>query len=128
MKQPLQLTRESFYLMDREGNRTRLASVSEITGRYTFQTMDQRILSERGFLETKFDFFVEVSSQFFPNPSGRGVAQDRVGIPRSAWWQDVLYFPMPEGGMRDRRLDLFLDCPQLEDPVFVTFEVPERKK
>jgi hypothetical protein len=124
----LQFTRESFYLMDPEGNRTRLASVSEITSRYMLQTMDQRILSSRGFLEVKFDFYTEVFAQFFPNPSGTGVAQDRVGVPRSTWFQDILYFPMPEGGLRERRFDLFMDVPQLEDPVFVTFEVPDLGK
>ena len=124
---PLQITRESFYLVDEDGVRTPLASVAEVMRGYRFHNLDRRLLADRGAFATKFDFYTRFVTRFFPNPSGMGVVQDRIELPRGTYLEDLLYFPMPDGGIAGRRFDLFLDCKPLEDPVFVTFEIPAAK-
>lgn len=123
MVPPLRITRESFYLADPEGNRTGLAPLSEVIRGYRFLNLDRSLLKDRGVLETRFDFYTRIPSRFFPVPAGPELVRDRVELPRGTYLQDVLYFPSPRGGLRDRRFDLFLDCKPLEDPVFVTIEV-----
>lgn len=121
--EPLRVTRESFYLVDPEGHRTGVASTAEVIRGYSYISFDRRILADRGYLETKFDFYRFMPTNFFPNPSGFRTIRDRTEIPRLTYFADMLYFWMPEGGIRNRRFDLFFEDKELEDPVFVTFEI-----
>ncbi len=123
VRQPLRVTRESFYLVGPEGQRTGVASTAEVIRDYHYISLDRRILADLGYLEAKFDFYRFMPTNFFPNPSGRNVIRDRTGIPRLTYFADLFYFPMPEGGIRERRFDLFFTDKELEDPVFVTFEI-----
>ena len=45
-------------------------------------------------------------------------------MPRFGVIIDFLYFPMPSTGLKGHRFELFLDTPELEDPLFVRFVVP----
>lgn len=119
----LRLSRESFYLVDSEGNRIEMASYEEILARYPSMEMDRRLLGDRGFIPSKFDVYMRIPAKFFPIPGRIGVVQDRVEIPTLGYMENLLYFPMPAGGLKGRHFDLFLDCPPLEDPIFVTFEI-----
>ena len=119
----LRVTRESFYLVDPEGNRIEQAAYEEVLDRYSNMDMDRRLLGDRGFILTKFDVYMRIPARFFPLPGRAGVVNDRVEIPTLGYMENVLYFPMPAGGLKGRRFDLFLDCQPLEDPVFVTFEI-----
>ena len=62
----------------------------------------------------------QVSSGALLNP---GTVRDVVQVPRNGYVIDFIYFPTPETGVRGQRFELFMDAPELPDPVFVRFEV-----
>ncbi len=44
-------------------------------------------------------------------------------LPKFGYLVDFLYFPRPKTGVLNQRFELFLDAPELPDPVFVKFEI-----
>ena len=123
----LPLTRESFVLMDEEGNRFPLASPRELLESYPMLDLDRRYSEIESIVFNKFHTFTRYQSRFSPtrsmNPNGSNLVVDRVTLPRAGYLIDWLYFPMPPGGIEGKRFDLFLSSPALEDPVFVKFRV-----
>ena len=129
----LTLTRESFTLVDEEGNRYPVASPRELMEGYEFLDFDRQSLAELdGIIFNKFATFTRYPSKFSPtrtsNPgrtlSGASeLVRDRVALPRFGYLLDFIYFPLPQTGLLNRRFELFLESPDLEDPVFVTFIV-----
>jgi hypothetical protein len=49
--------------------------------------------------------------------------RDAMQLPKFGYLVDYIYFPRPVGGVKNQRFELFLNAPQLPDPVFVRFEV-----
>ena len=126
----LVITRESFTLVDDEGNRYALASIKELRGSKPNVFYDFRLTAHfRGVFAQRFDLWPKMPAVFFPVPSAepsfrrRGVVRDRVELSEKTWMEDVLYFPNPEGDLLDRRYELWLDTEQLENPVFVKFAI-----
>jgi hypothetical protein len=120
----MSLTRESFTLLDEKGNRYPAANPSELLKDYPYLDFDRKRFSELfGLVSTRFSAFELFPSKFSPTRGGR-LIQDRVEIPRSGVLFDFLYFPMPVTGLKGHRFELFLDTPELEDPLFVKFTVP----
>ena len=62
-------------------------------------------------------------SQFTPIPNQASVVRDRMSLPKHGYLLDLIYFPAPATGVRDQPFELHVDAPELEDPVFVKFEV-----
>jgi len=125
----LVVTRESFTLVDEDGNRYPAATPQELLAGYEYLDIDRDALGElRGILTTKFATYSGYPSRFSPT---RGVAsrfastvvRDRVVLPRFGYLIDYVYFPEPATGIRDHRFELFLDSQSLPDPVFVKFAV-----
>ncbi len=126
----LTLTRESFTLVDDKGNKYSLATVSEARSLASLQTYDVRIaVNFRDVFFTRFSTWPQIPMVFFPVQSSdpefarRGIVRDRVEMPLRSWAWDILYFPHPQGSIKDRKFELWLDTPELEEPVFVRFAV-----
>lgn len=126
----LTLSRESFTLVDAQGTRHAVASPRELIENYQFLDNDQRTLAELpGIVFNKFSTFTRYQSRFSPLRSGPVVpgestlVQDRVNVPKFGYIIDFLYFPRPPDAVLDDRFELFLDTPQLDEPVFVKFQV-----
>ncbi|MCP3978793.1 MAG: hypothetical protein GY716_05615 [bacterium] len=124
----LTLTRESFTLIDEEGNRYPAAMPAELIKGYEFLDLDRTALAElQGVLANKYAAYTRYASKFSPTQAVGGMksnlVRDRTGIPRHGYILDFLYFPAPATGVKDHRFELFLDAPELPDPVFLKFEV-----
>jgi len=124
----LVLTRESFTLIDEEGNRYPAASPRELIEEYEFLDLDRNQLAELdGIVFNKFAAYARYPSMFSPTRGhsfGRSnLVRDLVSLPRFGYLLDFIYFPAPKNGLLGKRFELFVDSRQLEDPVFVKFEV-----
>ncbi len=124
----LTLTRESFVLIDSEKTHYPVASPQELMEGYRFLDFDQENLAElAGITTNKFATFTRYRSNFSPTRGatfGRtNLVRDVVALPKFGYVLDMLYFPKPENGVKGHRFELFLRAPELEDAVFVKFEV-----
>ncbi len=122
----LNLTRESFELVDAEGNRYPAAGPRELLDGYEFLELDRSPALEEleGLVSQRFAAFTRYDSNFSPTRTAqRGVVWDNVTIPRYGYIIDWIYFPTPKTGVKGHRFDIFLSSPNLEDPVFVKFEI-----
>jgi hypothetical protein len=119
----LALSRESFTLIDEEGNRYPMASPTELIEHYPMLDFDRNLAELEGIIFAKFGAFTRYDSNFSPlNEPGR-VIIDKTNVPRFGYVIDFIYFPKPVTGIMGKKFELFLDSPQLEEPVFVKFEV-----
>ena len=123
----LTISRESFVLIDQDGNRYPLASPRELLQKYQKLDFDRQYAEIEGIAFNRFSTYTRYRSRFSPTrvmtPGGTNLVQDGVTLPRSGYLIDWLYFPIPAGGLENRKFDLFVSAPQLEDPVFVKFHV-----
>jgi hypothetical protein len=124
----LSLTRESFTLIDEEGNRYPAVSPRELIEGYEFLDLDRDQLAElEGIIFNKFATFTRYPSQFSPTRTvsfgSSSLVRDHVALPKFGYILDFLYFPAPKTGLKGHKLELFLAAAELEDPVFVRFEV-----
>ena len=125
----LTLTRESFVLMDEQGNHYPCASPRELMDRYEFLDMDREpTLAELvEIIKTKYAAFTRYPSNFSPTRTAKifrtGVVRDLVSLPKFGYLLDMLYFPTPAGGVKGHLFELHVSAPELEDPIFVKFQV-----
>jgi hypothetical protein len=122
----LSLTRESFTLVDQEGNRYPVAGPRELIEGYDRMDFDRRMGELEGIIFSRFSTYTRYPSNFSPSLEvhrASNVVRDLVSLPRFGYMVDFLFFPAPSTGVRDRRFELFLDSADLEEPIFVKFEV-----
>ena len=124
----LSLTRESFTLLDEEGNRYPAVSPRELIEGYDFLDLDRQQLAElQSIIFNKFATYTRYPSKFSPtrqfSSGSSALVRDHVALPKYGYLLDFLYFPAPKTGLLEHRFDLFVTAPELEDPVFVKFEV-----
>ncbi len=119
----LTLSRESFTLIDGQGNRYPMATPAELIEGYDFLDFDRNLSEVEGIVNARFAAFTRFASNFSPQRAAGGVIVDRTHVPRFGYIIDFIYFPKPVTGILGQRFELFLDAPQLADPVFVRFEV-----
>lgn len=124
----LELTRESFTLIDEQGNRYPCASPSELMSGYEFLDLDRDQLAElRSITLNRFATFHQQASKFSPTRDVRddrlNVVRDRVALPKFAYIIDYIYFPKPPTGIKGHRFELFVESAQLPSPLFVKFRV-----
>jgi hypothetical protein len=122
------LTRESFTLIDEEGNRYPAASPRELMEGYDFLDLDRDRLAElEGIIFNKFAAYTRYGSKFSPthgaNVGGENLVRDLVSLPKFGYIMDFVYFPAPQTGLKGHRFELFVESPDLPDPVFVKFIV-----
>ena len=124
----ISLSRELLVLVDDQGNRYPVIGPDELTREYNGSIdTDQRLTESLGVLLGKYQAYEYVPSNLTPS-FDRPVELNRVFIPRYSWTHDFVYFATPPGGVRGKRFELFLNSPELEDPVFVRFQVPGNPK
>lgn len=125
----LRLTRESFTLIDEQGNRYPAAGPKELIKGYNFLDMDRGSLAElEGIIFNRFATYERYPSRFSPTEfvglqSGNTVVRDSLVLPKFGYALDFLYFPQPTTGLKEHYFELFVTSPDLPDPVFVKFEV-----
>jgi hypothetical protein len=124
----LTLTRESFVLIDEEGNRYPAANPRELMQSYEFLDLDRRSLAELDdIVFNKFAAYTRYGSKFSPThmaaTGGSNLVRDLVSLPKFGYIIDFLYFPAPSTGLKGHRFELFMESPDLPDPVFVKFLV-----
>lgn len=122
------LTRESFTLIDEDGNRFPAAGPRELIDGYNFLDIDRNGLTElEDIVFNKFAAYTRYGSQFSPTnvafAEQSNLVRDLVSIPKFGYIIDFIYFPTPETGVMGKRFDLFLESSSLADPVFVKFIV-----
>lgn len=122
------LTLESFTLVDEEGNRYPAASPRELMEGYEFLDLDRDRLAELdSIIFNKFAAHTRYGSKFSPTHAasfGReNLVRDRVSLPKFGYILDFIYFPAPPNGLKGHRFELFVESPDLPDPVFVKFVV-----
>lgn len=124
----LRLTRESFSLVDDAAQRYPLSTARELIEGYDLLDHDRRVAELAKILPSRFATFTRYPSRFSPQPMASGdrpsLVLDSVTLPRYGYLLDVLYFPMPVGGVNGKTLELFVESADLPDPVFVRFSVP----
>lgn len=126
----LTINRESFTLVDEEGNRYPLATVAEARKLGNLATADYRI-SEQFFesISTNYMNYRLQNGTFFPlltgstTTGGRGTVVEKVEMTDQMWFVDMLYFPHPKGDIMGKRFELWLSAPELPEPVFVKFRI-----
>jgi len=123
----LTLTLESFTLIDGEGNRYPAAGPRELLEGYGMLDFDRNLGELEGIVFNRFATMPRYPSNFSPtrtvSVAGSNLVRDLVSLPRHGYLIDFVYFPAPKTGVRDQPFELFLDSPDLAEPVFVKFEV-----
>jgi len=127
----LTLTRESFVLVDDRGNRYPCASPRELLEGYEYLDFDLNLLELEPILNTKFAAMTQYPSKFSPSRQAvrnrPSLVRDLVSLPKFGYLLDVVYFPMPGTGLKGHTFELFLQAPELPDPIFVRFDLPPPK-
>lgn len=122
----LELTRESFTLVDEEKNRYPAAGPKELIEGYEFLDFDRRSFTElESIVFNRFSVYTRYSSNFSPTRSGGRVVRDRVSLPKWGYMIDFIYFPTPQTGVLGKKFEIFMNSPNLPDPVFVKFAIRE---
>ncbi len=117
------LTRESFTLVDEEGNRYPVATPRELIESYDFLDFDRRLEDIESVTFNRFATYTRYPANFSPRRASTQLVRDNVSLPRFGYFIDFIYFPRPETGLLERTFELFLDSTDLPDPVFVRFKV-----
>ena len=105
----LSLTRESFTLIDEEGNRYPAAGPQELIERYKYLDIDRSGFAElEGIVFNKFAAFHRYPSKFSPTREGNfgkvlaggsELVRDRINLPKFGYLLDFIYFPRPSDGL-----------------------------
>jgi hypothetical protein len=125
----LTITRESFTLVDEQGNRYPCAGPKELQENYEYLDMDHSLAELEDIVFNRFAAFTRYPSKFSPtrslspNPFASNLVRDTVVLPKFGYITDFIYFPKPKTGVLNHKFDLFLTAPELPDPVFVKFAV-----
>jgi hypothetical protein len=124
----LVLTRESFVLIDEEGNRYPAANPKELMEGYDFLDLDRNSLAElEDIVFNKFAAYTRYGSKFSPTHQAvalrSNLVRDLVSLPKFGYMVDFIYFPTPATGLKGHRFELFVESSELQDPIFVRFLV-----
>ena len=117
----LTVNREFFELIDEDGKRYAPVGFEELRQGYGSTDLDRRLGDIEGVIENKYQTYEQQPSTLTPSFDRPTLLVTK--LPRFSYLVDWLYFPMPEGGIKERRFELFLNAPELPDPVFVRFRV-----
>ena len=125
----ISLTRESFTLRDQDGKEYPCAGPKELMDNYDFLDLDRRLAELGEIVFNRFGAFIQYPSKFSPTRDvpayilDSTLVRDSVGLPQFGFIIDFIYFPRPATGVVGKRFELFMNAPELPDPVFVKFAV-----
>jgi hypothetical protein len=139
----LTLTRESFILIDEEGNRYDVASPRDLLQGYEHLDVDQRLAELDQIVQlanfqrypavfsptrttggtniTTVDSDLTPTARAPQSQVGTSTVQDRVTLPKWGYFIDFIYFPTPAGGLDGKRFELHMEAPELPHTIFVKF-------
>lgn len=118
----LDLTLESFYLVDDQGQRYGAVGQKELSRNYDGnQDHDRRLTELPPVMRLRYRNYNETVSAL--TPKFGQAPNPELSLRRQSWTSDLLYFPRPEGGVRGRTFELFVKSPDLEQEAFVRFTV-----
>lgn len=119
--------RETLFLVDEADTVYLMPSVEELTLQYNKLTPDNKFKSQTGVLGdqimTGFSIYRKAVGQLFPQTQGGGRTVGSIYIPTNGYMEDLIYFPMPEGGIKGKNLRLRLDVYELGKPLDVAFRI-----
>ena len=119
----LHVTPESFAFEDSLGRRYSPVPLTVIQAEYHRGEFDRKMFRQNySFTGTSVDRYTPIASNFYPSIT-RGVVNDNLQLPRFAYMNDLLYFPVPEQGVVGGPFRLYFKTPELEEAVVVTFEI-----
>ena len=124
----LSLTRESFTLVDENGNRYPCASPKELLANYEYLDLDRNLAELDGIVFNRVGAMTRYPSNFSPTrfssrPGESRVVIDSLELPKFGYLLDMLYFPMPATGLLGHKFELTMTAPELTESIFVKFEV-----
>lgn len=124
----LVITRESLTLIDEGSQKSYPMPESiEVEKNYNKLAPDHKFKSQTGFLvdqmTTSFSGYIQAQSNFFPQTQGAARVIERVYIRQLGFMEDLIYFPMPEGGVKGKLLRLRLESAELKAPFDFVFAV-----
>ena len=119
----LMISRESFTLQDENGKRYAAVPASELNVGYNFLELDRNFTGTFSVFLSRFSNYERLMSNLYPTRSSPGIVIEKLEVPRFYHIFDWLYFPRPTDGVLGHRFELHMDCPGLEEGVFVKFIV-----
>ena len=145
----LTLSRESFILIDEEGDGYHVANPRDLMQGYEHLDVDQRLAEIEGIVFNRFANYRRYPAVFSPtrlagdpgitaidedisrsatrapreNQQGLTTVQDRVTLPKWGYFIDFIYFPTPSTGLEGKRFELHMEAPELPHTIFVKFIV-----
>ena len=122
----MELSRESFVLVDEEGHRYPCVGPRELLAEYEFLDLDRLpgLADLEGIVADRFAANTQYKSSFSPTRTAIvGTVRDRMTLPRHGYLLDFIYFPAPSTGVKGHRFVLEMMAPEMTDPIFVKFEV-----
>jgi hypothetical protein len=119
----LHVTPESFAFEDSLGHRYSPLPLTVIQEEYHRGEFDRNLFRQNySFTGSSMDRYTPIPSNFYPSIT-HGVVNDNIQLPRFAYMNDLLYFPVPEQGVVGGPFHLYFKTPELEEAVVVTFEI-----
>ena len=119
--------RETLFLVDENGTVYPMPSVEELSLQYNKLVPDNKFKSQTGVLGdemmTGFTMYRKAVGRLFPQTQGGGRTVDSIYVQKNGYMEDLVYFPMPEGGIKGKTLRLRLDVYELGKPLDVAFRV-----
>ena len=119
--------RETLFLVDETDTVYPMPSVEELSLQYNKLTPDNKFKSQTGVLGdqimTGFSMYRKAVGRLFPQTQGGGRTVNTIYVQTNGYMEDLVYFPMPKGGIRGKTLRLRLDVYELGKPLDVAFRV-----
>lgn len=119
--------RETLFLVDESDTVYPMPSVEELSLQYNKLTPDNKFKSQTGVLGdqimTGFSMYRKAVGRLFPQTQGGGRTVNTIYVQTNGYMEDLVYFPMPKGGIRGKTLRLRLDVYELGKPLDVAFRV-----
>jgi hypothetical protein len=119
--------RETLFLVDEADAVYPMPSVEELSLQYDKLTPDNKFKSQTGILGdqimTGFSYFRKAEGRLFPQTQGGGRTVRTIYVQTKGYMEDLVYFPMPAGGIKGKTLRLRLDVFELGKPLDVAFRI-----
>ena len=123
----LTLDRDSLVLVDENDDIYYMPDIVELQMYYDKLAPDHKFMSQTGLLGdkilTSFSYFRRAESNFFPHTQGAARIIDKVYIQNKGFMEDLIYFPMPPGGIEGKVFKLRVEASELEIPFEISFKV-----
>lgn len=117
---------ESFELVDRDGNRYPMPSYEELLAAGNLLERVEIARAQNPIvIGQQFANSLPIEASFFPAP-GTNIVLPRVELPRETYFQTLIYFPQPAGGL-EGVLTLRFQAEGLPEPIDVRVMVPLKR-